>query len=399
MAATELTVRMLGEFQLSTGKAQIHDGINRSRKIWLLLAYMIYHRNRLIPPQELIDFLWGEEETSANPGNALKAMFHRLRNMLDELSPGMGKELILHRGGTYLWNNDIPLTLDMEEFDRLYEKGSSLEGEARLRYWRDAVELYNGNFLEKMSAEPWVAPIAARYASLYIETVLALLPMLEEREKWAETVALSRRALEHDPYREELYRFLIRGLIRLEEKREAVHVYEHMSELLLSRFGLMPSPETRALYREATHKLNDRTLSPDLVLERLREEPPIRGAMVCDSDMFAAICHYTARLIPSEGGAAHLALISVESGEKKPLSRRSLERVMTNLQNLGRDGLRQGDVLSRCSVSQFLLLLPQASYAESHSLCARLVRTFNRQYPHSPAVLRTWVHPLEPNPG
>lgn len=395
---TKLTVKMLGEFQLSTGEAQINDGINRSRKIWLLLAYMIYHRNRLIPPQELMDFLWQDEDHSANPGNALKAMFHRLRNMLDELAPGAGKELILHRGGTYLWNNDIPLTLDIEEFDRLCGEGSALEGEARLQCWREAVDLYNGNFLDKMSAEPWVAPIAARYAALYSETVLTLLPMLEEREKWAEAVALSRKALEQDPYREELYRFLIRGLIRQEEKREAVHVYEHMSELLLSHSGLMPSPETRALYREATHKLNDRTLSPDLVLERLREEAPVRGAMICDSDMFAAICHYTARLIPSEG-AVHLALISVESGEKKPLSRRSLERVMANLQNLSRDGLRQGDVLSRCSVSQFLLLLPQASYEESHSLCARLVRTFNRQYPHSPATLRTWVHPLEPNLG
>ena len=176
---TELAVRMLGEFQLSTGTAQINDGINRSRKIWLLLAYMIYHRNRLVPPQELIDFLWGEEETSANPGNALKAMFHRLRNMLDELGPNAGKELILHRGGTYVWNKDIPLTLDIETLDRLCAKGASLEGEERLKRWLEAVALYHGNFLEKMSAEPWVAPLAARYAKLYSDTVLALLPMLE----------------------------------------------------------------------------------------------------------------------------------------------------------------------------------------------------------------------------
>ena len=53
---------MLGDFSIRNGSAQICDSSNRSRKIWLLLAYFIYNRTRAVTPHELIDLLWGDEE-------------------------------------------------------------------------------------------------------------------------------------------------------------------------------------------------------------------------------------------------------------------------------------------------------------------------------------------------
>lgn len=79
------------------------------------------------------------------------------------------------------------------------------------------------------------------------------------------------------------------------------------------------------------------------------------------------------------------------------LPKRSLDRVMENLQDTIRSSLRRGDVACQCSVSQFLLLLPQANYENSCMVWSRVVKAFARQYPHSPAVLRVTVHPLEPN--
>ena len=71
---------------------------------------------------------------------------------------------------------------------------------------------------------------------------------------------------------------------------------------------------------------------------------------------------------------------------------------MDNLKELIQKNLRRGDIAARCSVSQFILLLPQANYENSCMVCERIIKTFNRQYPHSPATLRSSVHPLEPNP-
>ena len=90
MATDALRVCMFGEFSLSMNGQTINDSDNRSKKIWLLLAYMIYFRSRGISQEELIELLWGDEESSSNPINALKTMFHRTRSMLDRLGTGTG---------------------------------------------------------------------------------------------------------------------------------------------------------------------------------------------------------------------------------------------------------------------------------------------------------------------
>jgi hypothetical protein len=50
-----------------------------------------------------------------------------------------------------------------------------------------------------------------------------------------------------------------------------------------------------------------------------------------------------------------------------------------------------------CSASQYILMLPQANYENSCKVCERVIKTFTRQYPHSPARLRYAVQPLEPH--
>ena len=60
MATDALRVCMFGEFSLSMNGQTINDSDNRSKKIWLLLPYMIYFRNRGISQEELIELLWGD---------------------------------------------------------------------------------------------------------------------------------------------------------------------------------------------------------------------------------------------------------------------------------------------------------------------------------------------------
>ena len=78
MAQEPIKVCMLGEFSLQNGSVGVNDGDNRTKKVWLLLAYMIYCRGRTTTPDELVELLWGSEGGSINPLNALKTMFHRV---------------------------------------------------------------------------------------------------------------------------------------------------------------------------------------------------------------------------------------------------------------------------------------------------------------------------------
>ena len=396
--ADMLRIRMLGDFSIQRGPAEINDSGNRSKKVWLLLAYMIYCRNRPVTQDELITLLWNEQERSSNPLNALKTMLHRARSFLDQMEDGAGHQLVLRRGGSYAWNPGVPLQVDIDEFDALCKAGADAGSEEKqLELWTRALALYRGDFLSRLSSEPWVVPISAYFHNLYIQTVGTVLPLLEARGRWPEIETLCRTAVEVEPYEEEFYRFLMRALVQAGNQREAVAVYEDMSQLLFSNFGVMPSDETRALYREIARTINDRAVSPDLLMEQLRESDGPGGALVCDYDFFTAIYHAAARAVARNGDAVHIALISLVSGNGKELPRRSLDRAMDNLQEVIRSGLRRGDVAARCSGSQFILMLPQANYENSCKVCDRILRAFARQYPHSPARLNVSVQPLEPN--
>ena len=96
-------------------------------------------------------------------------------------------------------------------------------------------------------------------------------------------------------------------------------------------------------------------------------------------------------------GVMDLRLEEIELPEIKDgeiLARRSLDPAMNNLQVLVQNNLRRGDVIARCSISQYIILLPQANYENSRMVADRLVSAFYRRYPHSPARLRYTVQPL-----
>ena len=398
MSADRLRVRMLGSFSIELGGQVINDNDNRSRKVWLLLAYMIYCRNRPVTQEELIALLWGEEEKSANPVNALKTMFHRVRTMLNQLGDTAGHDLIVRRGGSYSWNTEIPMSLDVEEFDKLCRDSAAEVNEQKsLESYLKAMELYQGDFLSKLSSEAWVVPISAYYHNMYIQSAQEVLPLLEGLERKEEAIWLCRRALEVEPYSEELYLHLMRNLLDLGDQQGAVTVYEEMSELLFSNFGIMPSDSIRQLYREAMRTVNERAIPMGEVREQLKEADPSNGAMMCDYDFFRMLYQVEARFIARSGDAIHICLFSVHGEDGKDLPKRSLDRVMENLRDQIRCNLRRGDVAARCSVSQYILMLPQANYENSCMVCERITKSFFRQYPHSPAQLRYCVQPLEPS--
>ena len=169
---------------------------------------------------------------------------------------------------------------------------------------------------------------------------------------------------------------------------------DEMSELLFAHFGVMPSETLRTLYRQAIRTVNDRTLTMDEVCSQLAEPAPHGGAMVCEYDFFKILYRSEARSIARNGHSANICLLSVSGKDGEMLARRSLDPAMNNLQVLVQNNLRRGDVIARCSISQYIILLPQANYENSRMVADRLVSAFYRRYPHSPARLRYTVQPL-----
>lgn len=395
MNGPTLQVQMLGQFTLRYGDRTISDSDNRSRRVWSLLAYMLYNHGHSFAQEELIHLYWSNGEKSADPGNALKSIFHRIRTALDKLQPGLGRLLIRRKAGRYFWNNVMPLSLDIEDFEAHFHAAEAAgDDDVRLAEYQAALALYAGDPLPRMTDEIWTIPIVAYYHSLYTRAAAGAIELLEKQERTAEAVALCRRAIHIEPYQEDLYEHLMRGLLRTGDMKGAMSVYEEMSELLFAHFGVMPSETLRTLYRQATRTVNDRTLTMDEVCSQLAEPAPHGGAMVCEYDFFKILYRAEARSIARNGHSANICLLSVSGKDGEMLARRSLDPAMNNLQVLVQNNLRRGDVIARCSISQYIILLPQANYENSRMVADRLVSAFYRRYPHSPARLRYTVQPL-----
>lgn len=395
MNGPTLQVQMLGQFTLRYGDRTISDSDDRSRRVWSLLAYMLYNHGRSFAQEELIHLYWSNNEKSADPGNALKSIFHRIRTALDKLQPGLGRLLIRRKAGRYFWNNAMPLSLDIEDFEAHFHAAEAAgDDDVRLAEYQSALALYAGDPLPRMTDEIWTIPIVAYYHSLYTRAAAGAIELLEKQERTAEAVALCRRAIHIEPYQEDLYEHLMRGLLRTGDMKGAMSVYEEMSEQLFAHFGVMPSETLRTLYRQATRTVNDRTLTMDEVCSQLEEPAPHSGAMVCEYDFFKILYRAEARSIARNGHSANICLLSVSGKDGEMLARRSLDPAMNNLQVLVQNNLRRGDAIARCSISQYIILLPQANYENSRMVADRLVSAFYRRYPHSPARLRYTVQPL-----
>ena len=395
MNGPTLQVQILGQFTLRYGDRTISDSDDRSRRVWSLLAYMLYNHGRSFAQEELIHLYWSNGEKSADPGNALKSIFHRIRTALDKLQPGLGRLLIRRKAGRYFWNNAMPLSLDIADFEAHFHAAEAAgDDDVRLAEYQAALALYAGDPLPRMTDEIWTIPIVAYYHSLYTRAAAGAIELLEKQERTAEAVALCRRAIHIEPYQEDLYEHLMRGLLRTGDMKGAMSVYEEMSEQLFAHFGVMPSETLRTLYRQATRTVNDRTLTMDEVCSQLEEPAPHGGAMVCEYDFFKILYRAEARSIARNGHSANICLLSVSGKDGEMLARRSLDPAMNNLQVLVQNNLRRGDVIARCSISQYIILLPQANYENSRMVADRLVSAFYRRYPHSPARLRYTVQPL-----
>lgn len=396
MNIDNLQVRMFGELSLQLGGETISS--NRSGKVWLLLAYLIYYRSRHISQEELFNLLWGNDENSDDPQNALKAMVHRTRATLDQLGKSVGRELIVFREGRYMWNPEVTFSLDADDFTRLchFADSTAADDPERLNALLQAIRLYQGEFLSRFSTESWVLPTSVFFHNQYLKAVGDALELLEAAQEQEQAADVCRSALKLEPYSEDLYRHLLRNLVDCGCYQDAVSAYESMSDKFFAAFGVMPSDDIRSIYREAASRVNAQTLSPEIVHEQMKELMIPPGAMICDYDFFRLLYQANARSIARSGDAIHIGLMSLRSKDGTEVSRRVIDHAVENLLKQIQQNLRNGDVTSRCSVSQVILMLPQANYENSCMVCDRVIRSFRQTYPHSAVDISYSVQPMEP---
>ena len=105
-----------------------------------------------------------------------------------------------------------------------------------------------------------------------------------------------------------------------------------------------------------------------------------------------------ARACARSGDSIYLGLITLNPAENidNPSTKSKLNKAMDDLVAALNDTLRKGDVYSRYSVSQYVLLLPSASFENVEMVMKRISSAFYRRHIKKDFTLSYKMLPLDP---
>ena len=380
----KVKVCTLGKFSLTVGNISISETINRSNRIWNLLAYMLIHRDNPVTQAELIDAIWPEDDSS-NPGNTLKTLIYRVRSLLSEAF-GETFQLITSQRGAYSLNKSYEYILDIDEYEKIVAAAAKpgVSDDDRLGYYARACALYGGDYIPRLSAEMWVIPLSMHFHTLHLNLINMYAELLFEKGRHQEVVDLCNEGVRLDAYNENLHSFIVSAYAKMGNEAAAISHYQVATDMLYRNLGIRPSEALRSIYLKIMDG-SSRNLETDLsiITDSLREEADTDGAFVCDYGFFRAAYRLESRRAARAGICAHVGLLTVSTmtGSLPPLD--ILNDTMEQLLEFLVATLRKGDIISRYNGAQYIVLLPTANFEDSEIIITRVIDIFHKKNPRN----------------
>lgn len=371
-----IKMQIFGGFSLHDQETELNEQMLHSRMLTRVVVYILLHRDRKLTHQELIDVFW-QDEGARNPEGALKNTIYRLRTELKRF----GKtEMILTLPGAYHWNPEVPVEVDCEVFEELAKAARNERSpEKRKLLCERAIQLYRRETSPQLATENWMLSKLTYYKILYMETAKLLAKSYEEAEDWNSLEILTRATLEIDSLDEDFYYWLIRSQIGEKNYERAIEYYENGKKIFYEHLGIRNIDRFDELYDEIMRiPENQRTDITSLMRTICEQEPP-KGVFECAYPVFRELYRVEARRIRRTGIAEYMLLITLKTTGSGPYPEALIAEGMQILQNLLREALRIGDVASRYSRTQYVLLLPTCSYESTLIVAERLEEKFKER--------------------
>ena len=238
--------RILGPLDVvdDGGSLPIRPGKDRA-----LLAYLLLHANEVVPTEQLVDELWGEQP----PPTAAKVV----QNAVSHLRKQLGDARLATRDSGY--RLDVrPGELDAEEFERLARTGRR----------REALALWRGPALIDLREERFADDARRRLEDSRLAVVVERIDEDLAGGRNGKLISELEALIAVHPLHEHLYGQLMTALYRAGRQADALEVYTRARRTLSEELGLEPGPELQELQHEIlTH---DRALTTHPHVQRTR---------------------------------------------------------------------------------------------------------------------------------
>lgn len=371
-----LKVKMLGTFSMEYDNHPISFERNTQTKTNQLLQILFHAGEEGIAREILLQRLFGREEIT-NPSNSLRATVFRLRKLLEAAGFPENDEFVHIKSGIYRWTSNIPVEVDAVLFESKAKAAlETVKDEERYIKLNEVCELYKGDFLPQLGAVEWVATEASKYKTLYKRCMKALCQLLKTRREYQLLYQVAAEAVELYPH-DEWQIWQIDSLIAQNQMKEATRLYEETADAMFREKGVAPSRRMMERLAQMSSEIPNRVEMLKEIQGELTENEEVRGAFYCSYPSFTENYRYMKRVISRTGQQAYLMLCTITDGKGYPLEKgERLERFSEELGVAIRGALRKGDLYTRYSNNQYLVLLLDTSQEDCRIVIERINKTF-----------------------
>jgi DNA-binding SARP family transcriptional activator len=209
----------------------------------LLFTYLVLHRYRQVPRDEVAEALWREPDPSA--------LDARLNPLLSKLRKVFGADAIEGRSTLRLHLPDAWVDIEAAA-EAIHRAESSIAQHDWVRAWGPvliALFVAERDFLPGEDAL-WVDETRHQLDVLHVRALecYAAAELGIGGAELAGAVRAGRKLIRVAPLRESGYRCLMEALTAQDNVAEALRVYGQLSDRLRDQIGVSPSPATRELY-------------------------------------------------------------------------------------------------------------------------------------------------------
>jgi DNA-binding SARP family transcriptional activator len=213
----------------------------KARELFLIL---LTRRGSAVHKEQLMDLLFPDADADA-ANRDFRVALHALSQALDPDRPkNAPARWIERRGSAYMLRADDRLAVDADEFERLASRSG--DDERGADFWRRAVALYRGDYLEELPYSDWAQDERERLRAMFFATCerLARFALAHDPD---EAVQVAHAMLARDRCSEEAWRLLIASHLALGREFLARRAFEQCAQTLQDELGVEPSAATRGL--------------------------------------------------------------------------------------------------------------------------------------------------------
>jgi WD40 repeat protein/serine/threonine protein kinase len=232
--------RVLGPLEVSVEHRQIPLGGPKQRSV---LANLLVRRNQVVPAEDLIDQVWGDEP----PDTARKT----LQSYVTRLRKALGRERLEWRAPGYILHLDSG-ELDAARFELLLReaKAAAERPDTASALYRRALELWRGSAFADLGEDGLLPAEAMRLEELRMQAVEGMVAADLDAGRQADVVAQLESLIREEPLREGFWGQLMLALYRCGRQADALAAYQRARNVLADELGVDPADKLQRLHEQ-----------------------------------------------------------------------------------------------------------------------------------------------------